>query len=157
RLSRVSERVRAVLTVVMFEAEPIHHEAFALDPDSYGPDLAELLARGPVSAVEVETARVVVASAVSELHEAFSELDLVMSATVPIVAPRIGELHVTVHGHAHPVELLLTRLTSLANAAGLPAVSMPAPGERSLPVGVQFVGRSGEEGTLLSIADLLLD
>ncbi|MGH3509066.1 MAG: amidase, partial [Nocardioidaceae bacterium] len=108
RLSRVSERVRAVLTVVMSEAEPIHREAFALDPDSYGPDLAELLARGPVSAAEVEAARVVVASAVSELHEAFSELDVVMSATVPIGAPRIGELHVTVHGHAHPVELLLT-------------------------------------------------
>jgi aspartyl-tRNA(Asn)/glutamyl-tRNA(Gln) amidotransferase subunit A len=154
-LTRVSERVRAVLTVVLAEAEQVHHDAYADRPESYGADLARLLAGGPVSPEELAAARTIVDEAVTELRAVLDEVDVLMSATVPVVAPRIGELHVPLNGAEHPVELLLTRLTSLANAAGLPAVSVPAPGDRELPVGVQFVGRPGEESTVLRAAALL--
>jgi aspartyl-tRNA(Asn)/glutamyl-tRNA(Gln) amidotransferase subunit A len=155
RLTRVAERVRAVLTVVLAEAEQVHHDAFADHPESYGPDLAELLRRGPVGPHELATARTAVDEAVGELRAVLEEVDVLVSATVPVVAPRIGEMHVAVNGTAYPVELLLTRLTSLANAAGLPAVSVPAPGNRRLPVGMQFVGRTGEESNVLRAASRL--
>jgi aspartyl-tRNA(Asn)/glutamyl-tRNA(Gln) amidotransferase subunit A len=154
-LTRVTERVRAVLTVVLAEAEHVHHDAYADRPESYGPDLARLLAGGPVSPEELAAARMVVDEAVTELRAVLDEVDVLMSATVPVVAPRIGEMHLSLNGAEYPVELLLTRLTSLANAAGLPAVSVPAPRGRGLPVGVQFVGRPGEESTVLRAAALL--
>jgi aspartyl-tRNA(Asn)/glutamyl-tRNA(Gln) amidotransferase subunit A len=43
--------------------------------------------------------------------------------------------------------------TCCANLAGLPALSFPAGVEGGLPVGVQLVGRSFAEGTLLDIAE----
>jgi aspartyl-tRNA(Asn)/glutamyl-tRNA(Gln) amidotransferase subunit A len=155
RLTRVSERVRAVLTLVFPDAEQVHHDMFAEHPESYGPDLARLLSRGPLDPAEVAAARRVVDEAVRELRAVLDEVDVVMSATVPIVAPHIGEMSVDLKGVEYPVELLLTRLTSLANAAGAPAVSVPAPGVRELPVGVQLVGRPGEEATVLRTAALL--
>ncbi|MGH3413780.1 MAG: amidase [Marmoricola sp.] len=156
-LNRVDDRVHAVLTRLVAEAEQMHHDAFAADPDSYGPDLAEVLARGPVTRERLADARSVLDEAVAEMMAALEQVDVLMSATVPIVAPPIGEMRIRLRGNDYPVELLLTRLTSLANAARLPAVSVPAPRlvGRFLPVGVQFVGRPGEEGTVLRAAGLL--
>lgn len=154
-LSRVAERARAVLTVVLAEAEQVHHQAFVDHPESYGPDLAQLLTGGPVGAEELARARRAVESAVAELLAALEEVDVLMSAAVPVVAPRIGEMQVTLGGAEHPVELVLTRLTSLANPAGVPAISVPAPGRRALPVGVQLIGRPRDEATVLRAASLL--
>ncbi|MEV6135370.1 amidase family protein [Nocardia sp. NPDC051990] len=43
--------------------------------------------------------------------------------------------------------------TALFNATGNPAISLPlAESERGWPIGVQFVGRYGDEATLLQLA-----
>lgn len=135
-------RAEAILTLVRAEAELVHRDAFAADPESYGPDLAELLALGPVSDTELATAQTVVGHAKRWLAELLTSNDAVLTATVPIVAPPIGQIAASRAGTAYPIELLLTRLTSVANVAGLPAISVPAPTAGPLPVGVQLVSRS---------------
>ncbi len=46
-----------------------------------------------------------------------------------------------------------TPLSAASNLAGLPAISVPNGfGERGLPTGMQFVGRAGDESTLLALA-----
>lgn len=46
-----------------------------------------------------------------------------------------------------------TPFTGFANATGLPAMSVPLHWNKSnLPIGVQFVGRSGEEGLMFALA-----
>lgn len=47
-----------------------------------------------------------------------------------------------------------TPFTSYLNVAGLPAISLPA-GTGSLPIGVQAIGRPGDESTLLRFGDQL--
>lgn len=42
--------------------------------------------------------------------------------------------------------------TGFVNAAGLPAISLPAPGRRALPIGFQLVARFGDEARLLQLA-----
>jgi amidase len=46
--------------------------------------------------------------------------------------------------------------TTAANATGQPAITLPLGHSRSgLPIGVQFIARFGEEGTLIRLASLL--
>lgn len=154
-LEGVDERVLAILELVRAEAQEVHGEAYAADPDHYGADLAELLDLGPVGPDERAAARSVVRRAVTELEAALAGVDALLTATVPVVAPPIGATSVPVAGRALPVELVLTRLTSVANAAGVPALSVPAPDAGPLPVGLQLVGPADGEAALLRLGRLL--
>lgn len=150
----VAERAIAVLTWVRAEAERVHREGFASTPENYGKDLATLLDLGPVSDRELRDARAVIDLSVRAVRRALRDHPLLLSATVPVPAPLIGELDLLYGGRHTPVEFVLTRLTSIANAAGVPAMSVPAP-SAELPVGVQLIGRPHRERDLFAVADLL--
>lgn len=76
---------------------------------------------------------------------ALGSYDAVMIPNTTIVAPLIGEPHVR--------EKLL-RYTRPFNLTGHPVITMPAP-TPGLPVGVQLVGRIGEDAALLRVAAAL--
>jgi aspartyl-tRNA(Asn)/glutamyl-tRNA(Gln) amidotransferase subunit A len=155
RLDGLDERVLAILELVRAEAQEVHGETYAAQPDRYGADLAELLDLGPVGPDERAAARSVVRRAVTELEAALAGVDALLTATVPVVAPPIGATSVLVAGRELPVELALTRLTSVANAAGVPALSVPAPDAGPLPVGLQLIGPADGEAALLRLGRLL--
>ncbi|MFA1549727.1 hypothetical protein [Actinomadura chokoriensis] len=50
---------------------------------------------------------------------------------------------------------MLTRLTSLFNAAGLPAVSVPVALADGLPVGLHLAGAAGRDDSVLDAARLV--
>ena len=69
------------------------------------------------------------------------------------MAPAIGQSTVTVGGRSTDARGVITRFVRLINFVGLPAVSVPCGfGADGLPVGLQIVGRSNEEATVLAIA-----
>ncbi|MET1039008.1 MAG: amidase [Aeromicrobium sp.] len=150
-LDLVDVRVDAILTLVRAEAEAIHRAAFREHPGSFGSDLAELLALGPVSGAALAQADRVARAASAELVDALDGHDVVLGLTVPVTAPAIGELVQEFDDVAVPIELILTRLTSVADAAGVPAISIPAtaPG---LPVGLQLMAPRGADAALLASA-----
>ena len=77
---------------------------------------------------------------------------MLVSATVPATAPPTGAEQVTVDGHDLPIEAMLTRLASIVDVAGLPALSVPAGLSPSgLPTGVQVIGRRYEETAVLRV------
>ncbi|MCW2841084.1 MAG: Aspartyl-tRNA(Asn)/glutamyl-tRNA(Gln) amidotransferase subunit [Aeromicrobium sp.] len=147
----VDDRVEAILTLVRDEAEQVHRQAFAETPSSFGDDLAELLRLGPVTDQGRRDAQAVVRAACDELDRSWQRCDVVLGPTVPVTAPRIGELFRDVGGERVPIELVLTRLTSVADAAGLPALSLPA-ATRGLPVGLHLMAPSGADTRLLAAA-----
>jgi aspartyl-tRNA(Asn)/glutamyl-tRNA(Gln) amidotransferase subunit A len=160
-LDGIDERAIAILTTIKSTAEAVHRSDFRDHPDSYGPDLADLLAGPAVSEREREAARQTTARAVDDLRAALGELDLLLSATVPVTAPVVGAMTVSIDGENWPIEPVLTRLTSIANAAGWPAISVPAPappGEEpaDLPVGIQLLCAPGDVGALLRAADCVM-
>lgn len=89
----------------------------------------------------------------------FDDFDLLVTPTVCEPAPPLVELDPHTH---EPLELLSRMVPHMAftepwNATGLPALTLPFGfSDESLPVGVQLVGRFGQEDLLLSVAALLL-
>jgi Asp-tRNA(Asn)/Glu-tRNA(Gln) amidotransferase A subunit family amidase len=90
------------------------------------------------------------------VDETFGDVDIWVTPAVPVPPPRIGE-----HGALPPAETfervaVLGGFTAPFNLTGQPAASIPAGFSRAgLPIGVQIVGRRGEDGLVLALAKQL--
>lgn len=144
-----------LLDRVAASAVAAHAREFAEAPAAFGPDLAELLTDGTPCPDRLADGDAAIARASADLRDGLRRCDVLVSATVPIPAPRIGAMSVTVDGEPMHVEHALTRLTSLANALGVPALSVPIGLAGGLPVGLQVIGRTGEEHSVLAAGRVL--
>lgn len=155
RPARDDAPVDEVFTQVAAEAVPWHWATFGREADGYSPALRAQLTYLP-DAESAAQAREAIAAEVAALLDALRDVDVLLCATVPAPAPPIGVDRVTVDGHDLHVEWMLTRLTSVFDAARLPALSVPfGRGQAGLPVGVQLVGRHLDEWTVLAAGRLL--
>ena len=78
---------------------------------------------------------------------AFSQVDVIVTPTAPSTAFKLGEKL------SDPLAMYLEDIYTVGvNVAGLPAISVPCGTSAGLPVGLQFIGQSGADGSLLSIA-----
>jgi aspartyl-tRNA(Asn)/glutamyl-tRNA(Gln) amidotransferase subunit A len=145
----------AVLARIQTEASAYHRPAFEADPSAFGADVATLMrlpARTPGQMADAEAA---IRRFAETITVALRTYDVLVSATVPITAPAIGAATVSVDGHEWPVEFVLTRHTSIFNALGLPAVSVPVALAAGLPVGLQVVGAPSRDDLVLDAAELV--
>ncbi|HEY9525133.1 MAG TPA: amidase family protein, partial [Thermopolyspora sp.] len=146
---------QAVLARILGEAGAFHRPAFERDPAGFGPDIAELMRMPPLGAEQIERHEAAIRRLVAALHQALASYDVIACATVPVTAPAIGAMTLAVEGRYWPVELILTRLTSPFNAAGLPAVSIPVALAGGLPIGLQLAGAAMHDDTVLGAARLV--
>lgn len=89
----------------------------------------------------------------------FQHYDAVLTPTVASPPPRIGFLHPRegdpeIREYARRVREFVP-FTQMANATGQPAMSLPLHWHDGLPVGVQIMGRFGDEATLFRLASQL--
>jgi aspartyl-tRNA(Asn)/glutamyl-tRNA(Gln) amidotransferase subunit A len=139
-----------VFDIVLAEAGAYHRNDFTLDPQAYGPDLRANLSVPTPTESQLAEGRRRLDQVVAGLIGALDRCDVLLSATVPAPAPLIGVSRVEVGGHELPIEWMLTRLTSIFDVAGLPALSVPAGRNAAgLPLGVQVIGRRLDEATVL--------
>jgi aspartyl-tRNA(Asn)/glutamyl-tRNA(Gln) amidotransferase subunit A len=82
-----------------------------------------------------------------DFDEAFQGVDVILSATSPVPAWKLGEKL------DDPLSMyLMDVLTIPCNLAGLPGLSVPmAPTPEGLPTGLQIIGRPFDEQTVLSV------
>jgi amidase len=84
------------------------------------------------------------------LGQAFERVDVLLTPTMARPPIRLGELATANAGDAMQAA---TAFTVVANISGQPAMSIPLDrSESGLPLGTQFVGRFGDETTLLRLA-----
>ncbi|MFD2674777.1 Asp-tRNA(Asn)/Glu-tRNA(Gln) amidotransferase subunit GatA [Gulosibacter bifidus] len=85
-----------------------------------------------------------------EFDDAFTKVDVLAAPTTTEPAFKVGE------NINDPMAMYLADLTTIpANLAGLPAISLPSGLVKGLPVGVQFMGPSGEDARLYKAAAAL--
>ena len=136
------------------EVADVHRELFAENADLYGEDVRIKVERClAVRDSEVERGGRLRVEYRERAEEALEGLDLVLTPTLPIVAPPL-------HRGAGPgdldVRLSLIRFTYPISALGWPALALPCgPAEDGLPASLQIAGRAGADALVLAAARLL--
>ncbi len=112
----------------------------------YGADVRGRLEAGrtllSIDYVRAQRARTLIKR---ECKELFDHVDVIVTPTVPIVAPLVEEAQIAA--------ILLPLFTRYFNVTGLPAISIPCGfSEEGLPIGMQIVGKAFDESTVLRVA-----
>ena len=88
-----------------------------------------------------------------EFRQALSQVDLLVTPTIPITAPKYGEVNVNLGATSRPVRDAITRFTRLFNISGFPTISVPCGfSSEGLPIGLQLAGRPFEDANVLKVA-----
>lgn len=137
----------------MREVANVHRELFAENGDLYGEDVRIKLERClTVRDAEVERGTALRAEYEERVEEALAGCDLVLTPTLPIVAPRLGA------GGTGDLDVreALIRFTYPFSALGRPALALPCgPAEDGLPASLQLAGAKGSDALVLAVGRLL--
>jgi aspartyl-tRNA(Asn)/glutamyl-tRNA(Gln) amidotransferase subunit A len=136
------------------EVADVHRELFAENADLYGEDVRIKIERClAVRDSEVERAGRLRIEYRERTEEALEGLDLVLTPTLPIVAP---PLHRGAGQGDLDVRMSLIRFTYPISALGWPALALPCgPAEDGLPASLQIVGHAGADALVLAAGRLL--
>jgi len=139
-----------VRTVFMREVADVHRELFAENADLYGANVASKLETClAVTDAEYEAGLRAREIYREQMGELFDEIDLLITPTLPFVAPLAGHDERELRGR-------LTLLTWPFNVIGAPALALPAgTAEDALPASVQLGGRPGDDALVLAAGTLL--
>ncbi len=135
------------------EVADVHRELFAQNADGYGEDV-RIKVEGclAVRDSEVERGTRLRAEYEERVSEALSGVDLVLTPTLPLVAPPLGAGGI---GDLEVRESLI-RFTFPFSALGRPALALPCgAAEDGLPASVQLAGRRGDDALVLAAGRLL--
>ena len=140
----------AARTVFMREVADVHRELYAENADLYGANVAAKLELC-LAVTDAEYAAGIRARETyrGQMAELYAEVDLIVTPTLPFVAPAAGQDERELRGG-------LTLLTWPFNVLGAPALALPCgPAEDGLPASVQIAGPPGADALVLGVGALL--
>ncbi len=145
----------AAAAVISAESYAYHEPWLKTRIAEYGPDVRERLLVGAfVSGADYLRGQRVRQLIRDEVDQVLGGLDVLISPTLPIAAVPVGAREVEIDGRPHPVRPSLVRYTRPFNASGHPVASVPCGfTAEGLPIGMQVIGRSFDEATVLRVAD----
>jgi aspartyl-tRNA(Asn)/glutamyl-tRNA(Gln) amidotransferase subunit A len=132
------------------EAAEVHADLFREHREAYGENVATKIEW----ALTIEDADVEAAHQARERYREriaalFAEIDVLVTPTIPMVAPPTGIGDLELRGR-------MIELTLPWNVVGAPALALPCgPAEDGLPASVQLVGRPGDDAAVLAAGRLL--
>jgi aspartyl-tRNA(Asn)/glutamyl-tRNA(Gln) amidotransferase subunit A len=155
-IPHLNESAEAAANISLAETRHIHETAgyFPAHADEYSEEVRKRIEEGgSVLAVKYLAGLDVQKRVRAEFDVALREVDAIVAPTVPVPAPPIGAEQVDIDGERIGVRTALVGMNRPANFTGHPAISVPCGFTREgLPIGLQLIGRSFDESTLLQIA-----
>jgi aspartyl-tRNA(Asn)/glutamyl-tRNA(Gln) amidotransferase subunit A len=131
------------------EAYTVHRDRLENEPESFGEEVGERLMDGePPKAYHYANARRRGVLATDEFDRILHDVDVLLTPTLPITAPEIGQREVGIGDYEESVRSALTRFTGPTDLTGHPSLSVPCGEAAGLPVGLQLIGRRFDEATL---------
>ena len=140
-------------TLQAAESWAYHAEFVARSAELYQPETLRRIQTGEkTSASDIEDRRRELRKIRNEVGRIFTDIDLLVTPTTPIVAPPIARLKEH-PDQLRPTELALLRNTRPFNVWGLPAISVPCGFTKSgLPIGLQIASPHWSESRVLQMA-----
>jgi len=146
----VGEAVGGLFGFVLAEAQEIHAESLKTRRQDFGADLQALLGSPAPDSSSLMSGLRARDALTAAMRSALESVDVLVTPTTPIAAPRIGEDVVRIGGADESVLVVMIRCTAPFNATHLPALSLPCGFTRAgLPIGLQIAGRPFDEATVL--------
>jgi aspartyl-tRNA(Asn)/glutamyl-tRNA(Gln) amidotransferase subunit A len=141
-------------TVFQAEAYASHAELIAATPGHYLPETLAKLRRGAsVETPSYMRARLQLAQLRREIGKPFSDIDVLVTPTVPVPAPRLLDYPRTFDEVLAWEAASMLRNTRPFNGFGIPAVSVPCGHtDEGLPIGLQFAAGPWQERRALALA-----
>jgi len=141
----------------IFDAEiyEYHQAMIEQSPDLYDPrTFFRLKNCAGISATDYIRERRRLAAFRTEAEEVFEEVDVIITPTTPVAAPKIAELEARAVAEVRPFEVkYLLRNTAPFSVLFWPTMSVPCGFTRDhLPVGMQISARAGADSTVLRVA-----
>ena len=141
----------AELVTSLSEASAIHHTDLLKRPDDFGHDIRLLFELGELpSAVDYLQAQQVRRQLKQDFAKAFEKVDVLISPTLPVIPPSIGEDFADLNGKKVDLIDSIIRFTGPGNLTGLPALSIPCGTKGNMPVGLQIMGPVFSEKAILN-------
>jgi amidase len=132
------------------EVAEVHRELWRDHPDQYSDNVAHKMIQAMLTTdAEADAARAVRENYREEWARLTTDVDLVLTPTLAMVAPpaALGE---------EPIRNRMLQFTYPFNALGAPALALPCgAAEDGLPASVQVAGRPGDDGLVLAAGALL--
>ena len=150
--------VGALRAAGMADSLVTHEPYIDAHRQDYGPDVLYRTLAGRFVLGRDYSKAMKVQRIIKEEHaRVLQEVDILVTSTAPVPAPRIDAATFTLGGAEHrvrgPGSGMISRNTSPSNATGLPAITVPCCfTQAGLPIGLQLIGRPFEEETLFRVA-----
>ena len=140
-------------TLSSAESWAYHKPFVARSPELYQPaTLARIKSGENISAEDVLRARQELSTARQAIGKTFEDADVLLTPTVPILSPRIADLHKNPE-NLRPAELMMLRNTRPFNVWGIPAISVPCGFTKDgMPIGLQLAAAPWREDLVLRAA-----
>ncbi len=153
----IGEISHAQSITVQFEASSIHAQTLKNHQKSIDSEVYERLkASRLVKAYEYVHAQSKKQELIYKYNQVFDHVDILLTPTLPIVPPNIGQREVTINGKVESVRNALLRLTAPTNFTGNPSLSLPVElSKDGLPIGLQLISRHGMEAKIYQFAYML--
>ena len=152
KLPSLQHCVWALTIIDSSETTTVHEATFVSRAFDYGEDVRFLLECGTLpTAVDYLHAQQLRRQIQLEFAEAFEGIDAIISPTLPIRTPSIGETSSDINGTAFDTVESVMRLVGPANLVGLPSMSVPCGLIGGLPVGLELIGRAFGEQAILDL------
>jgi aspartyl-tRNA(Asn)/glutamyl-tRNA(Gln) amidotransferase subunit A len=140
-------------TLQLAESYAVHAEFAARSPELYQPETLRRIRGGEgIGQSQILEARHKLEQSRREIEHVFTEVDVLVTPTTPIVAPVLAELQKH-PDQLRPAEIVMLRNTRPFNVWGIPAISLPCGfTQAGLPIGLQISGPHWGEAVILQLA-----